>query len=103
MLLRDLHESFAGKGIAVYEVIAEPDHAQDLAEQEARRTLELIRLAIPGMYGASDQVRVGLVGEATSREPAGSTKRPNPSRAATVHAPLVRTGPVMTIRGRTAR
>src|SRR5207237_71510 len=44
--------------------IAEPNQAVILAEEEARRILELLRFSIPMLYATTSAVVIGLQGEA---------------------------------------
>ncbi len=48
---------------AEYRVVADPDRAKELAEQETRRALDLIRFAIPALYPNCD-ISVGIQAEA---------------------------------------
>jgi hypothetical protein len=48
---------------AEFHFVAEPDRALELAEEETRRAIDLIRYAIPATCGISRRVMVGLQGE----------------------------------------
>jgi low affinity Fe/Cu permease len=51
---------------AEYRIIAEPDKAREMAEDEARRVIDLFRYAIPAMYGSSQKVTIGIKGDINS-------------------------------------
>lgn len=48
---------------AEYCATAEPDRALELAEEETRRAIDLLRYAIPFIYGQSWRVAVGMSGD----------------------------------------
>jgi hypothetical protein len=58
-----LEKNIRGHVCAEFTVIAEPTRAQERAEEEARRVLDLLRYSIHFLYSDSFQVYVGLQGE----------------------------------------
>lgn len=55
-----------GKVCAVYKVVAEPQRAQERAETETRRVLDLLQYGVAALYPKSLRVVVGLQGEVAS-------------------------------------
>jgi len=51
------------KVCAVITLNAEPDRALEIAETETRRTIDLLRYAIPAIYSTNKRVTIGLQGE----------------------------------------
>lgn len=49
---------------AKYSVIAEPNRAVELAKEETRRSLDVLRFSIPLLYRRKDNVRIEIEGEA---------------------------------------
>jgi hypothetical protein len=47
-------------------IIAEPDKAHEMAEDEARRVIDLFRYAAPAIYGSSLKVAIGIKGDINS-------------------------------------
>jgi hypothetical protein len=59
----DLTRDIAGHVVSIYTVVAEPRRARERAEEETRRALDLLRLAIPLLYDRDKRVQVGFPGE----------------------------------------
>lgn len=54
---------FAGGVVSVYRIIAEPGRALERGLDETRRSLDLLRFAIPALYRREQRVGIGLPGE----------------------------------------
>ena len=61
-----LSNEFSEKVCAVYQVVAEPNRARELAEQETQLALDLLRYSIPVLYRDESIVRIGLSSQVTS-------------------------------------
>ncbi len=56
----DLSKEFSEKICAVYQIVAEPNRARELAEQETQLALDLLRYSIPALYKDGEDIRIGL-------------------------------------------
>jgi hypothetical protein len=56
----DLSKEFSEKICAVYQIVAEPNRARELAEQETQLALDLLRYSIPALYKNGENIRIGL-------------------------------------------
>ena len=54
---------FLGECVAIVEVNAEPKRAYDIAKEEVRRAIDLLRYASKALYGLKDDIRIGLKGD----------------------------------------
>jgi hypothetical protein len=61
-----LSREFLEKICAVYRVVAEPDRANELAERETQRALDLLRYSIPALYDREDVFRIDLSSQTPS-------------------------------------
>ncbi len=57
-----LYEPLRKKVVAEYRVVAEPTRAQERAEDEVHRVLDLLRYAIPHIFKKGVSIAVGMVG-----------------------------------------
>ena len=62
----DLSEKFLDKVCATCRVIAEPKRAQELAEQETQRALDLLRCSIPVLYKSQENIKIDLLPQVPS-------------------------------------
>ncbi len=58
-----LYEPLRNTVVAEYRVVAEPTRAQERAEDEVHRVLDLLRYAIPHIFKSGVKMAVGMVGE----------------------------------------
>ena len=63
MLSEEIEKEFRNGCIAKVEVVAEPDRAYEIAKEETRRVIDLIRYSSKALYPIQEDIRVGLVGE----------------------------------------
>ncbi len=58
-----INKSLRDRVCAEITLTAEPERALEIAETEARRTIDLLRYSIPSIYSANKRVMIGLQGE----------------------------------------
>ncbi|HEY9698720.1 MAG TPA: hypothetical protein V6D10_15765 [Trichocoleus sp.] len=54
---KTLEKEFSGQVCAIYRVVAEPNRARELAEQETELSLDLLRYSIPALYSDGAKYR----------------------------------------------
>jgi len=67
-----LAKRIKGQVCACYTVVAESEHAIELAEIEAQQVVDLLRFTIPFLYSPHSKIRIGLIGEVNQADIRGT-------------------------------
>lgn len=60
---KEINKELSNACVAIFEINAEPKRAYDVAKEETRRAIDLLRYASKAIYGVQDDVRIGLKGD----------------------------------------
>jgi len=63
LIEKETKNEFTDACVAIFEINAEPKRAYDIAKEETRRAIDLLRYASKAIYGVKDDVRIGLKGD----------------------------------------
>lgn len=63
VILEESKKEFQGGCVGIVEVNAEPKRAFEIAKEETRRAIDLLRFASKSLYGLKEDIRIGLKGD----------------------------------------